>query len=142
MNPFQRLKCFLMYRKAVLEAEKAHKEHNVRYYVLPNIGKKVMLIVCDRKNFRVLRAKHYISSDIQITDVKKKSFYYTEQGDGTGKMEDDQLRLRQTAYQFWYAQRIMQMKEERKAFRKAQRKARWKKNIAELKAVFKHEGKN
>jgi len=111
MNKFHQIKSYLMYRWAVIMAEKQHRKDGHRYFVLPNIDKKIFLLVTDRANFRILRRKGYISPTMRMEDVFKKCFYYTNQKDGKGRvMTEEELKARQVAYQMWYADRLKKIK--------------------------------
>ena len=119
MNRLQSYKAYLMYRKAVLMADKKHRETGNRYFVLPNLDEKVFLIVTDRKNFRILRRKGYIDHNMKIDDVFKACFYYTPQKDGLGKnLTEDELKVKQLHYQVWYGKRVAQIAAARKRRRR------------------------
>jgi len=127
MNKLQSLKAYLMYRKAVKMANKKHEEDGHRYFVLPNIDTKIFLIVTDRKNFRKIRQKGYIDSNMKMEDVFNACFYYTSQADGGGRnITQDELKVKQIKYQFWYETRLKRLPAERKARRFAEKEAKRK----------------
>ena len=127
MNRLQSFKAYLMYRKAVKAANDKHGEDGHRYFVMPNIDRKIFLIVTDRKNFRRLRMKGYIDPDMKMEDVFKTCFYYTPQSDGKGRnLTEDELKIKQVRYQLWYDGRLKQIAAARKARRAAKREARRK----------------
>ena len=132
MNRFQSFRAFLIYRRAVMMAEKAHKQNGNRYFVIPCVGSKVELIVTDRKNFRGLKRKHYISEDLHIEDVLARCFYFTASKLGSDGPTDEQLRNRQMTYQLWYEERRKQRKVERahhRHLRAAYRKMEWRRAL-------------
>lgn len=96
----------LIYRRAVKLANRAHAETGARYFVLPNVDSKILLIVTDRKNFRGLRQKHYIDPQMKMDDVFDKCFYYTPRSDGEGLISEAELKVKQIAYQIWYEERL------------------------------------
>lgn len=114
----------LIYRRAVQMANRAHEKTGARYFVMPNISTKILLIVTDRKNFRGLRAKHYIDSSMRMEDVFKRCFYFTPRGDEEGLITEDELKKKQIEYQLWYQKRLHEIPNERKAQRKRRRAQR------------------
>ena len=110
MNKFQEFKAYLMYRKAVMMATKAHKETGKRYFVLPNYDKKIHLVVADIKNFKRLRLKGYIHPDIKVNNLYKLSFYYTPNVHGGKVITENELKEKQVRYQDWYSSRLSEIK--------------------------------
>ena len=86
MNIFKKFKAFLRFREAVKLADKAHKQNGQKYYVLPQADGK--LIVTDRKNFRGLRRKGYISRSISLPSVASHCVYCTPDARGRGGVDD------------------------------------------------------
>lgn len=87
-------------------AEKAHQEHNSRYFVLPNAEGKVRLIVTDRDNFRGLKQKGYVDASVKMDDVKRRAFYYTADAADKGSMSEQSRRSKQLEYYEWYSMRL------------------------------------
>jgi len=118
MNKLQSFKAYLLYRQAVIRANAAHRKDGHRYFVLPNIDTKILLIVTDRKNFRGLRLKGYIDPNMKMEQVFEKCFYYTAQADGKGKnITEEETKVKQIAFQMWYDARLKKLPAERKARR-------------------------
>lgn len=73
---FKRIKCELMYRKAVGLAEKASALHQSEvYFVLPTAGKKLM--VASKAEYLVLRKKKYTDKDAKPRQLYKDAIYHT-----------------------------------------------------------------
>lgn len=105
----------LIYRKAVRLANERHRKDGHRYFVMPNRDTKIFLIVTDRKNFRGIRKKGYIDRSMKMEDVFKRCFYYTPQANGEGRnITEEELKIKQLAYQVWYEKRIKMIPEEKK----------------------------
>lgn len=82
MNIYRKFKAWLQLRDAVRQADKAHGESGDRFFVLPAAGGK--LIVTDRRNFRILKRKHYIDKSKTVSDMERGCFYATPGKGGTG----------------------------------------------------------
>ena len=54
-RPYYNLRDYLRYREAVEIADAAHEKDSDRYYVMPSMDGK--LIIVDRKNFRLLKTR-------------------------------------------------------------------------------------
>lgn len=73
---FKRIKCELMYRKAVGLAEKASAKHRGDvYFVLPTAGKKLM--VASKAEYLVLRKKKYTDKDAKPSHLYRDAIYHT-----------------------------------------------------------------
>ena len=112
MNIFKRFKDYLQLREAVRLADMAHEKDNDRYYVMPSEDGK--LIVMDRKNFRKLKQKHYISHEAKVIDLMWESFYYTP-NKGNDFMPDIEFHFKLKKYYKW-----------REDFRKAKKLEKYK----------------
>ena len=124
MNIFQQFFAYLRLREAVRKADEAYSLSGKRHYVLPGAGRN--LIVMDRKNFRILKRKGYISQKAVTNDAMLESFYFTPHGDGSGWLSESGRRHKIKQYFSWYATQIKQEKEEKKKLRghgKIQREA-------------------
>lgn len=124
MNVFQQFYAYLRIREAVRVADKAHKKTGRRYYVLP--GENGTVVVTDRKNFRGLRSKHYITGamDVNMRDVARKCFYHTGYPDGTGYIASSVRREKMRQYYEWYEK----SRREHRASVRAKRSARKERN--------------
>ena len=123
MNKFQSHRARLIYRWAVIRAQKAHKETGGRYFVIPVRHPSKFLMVVRREDLGLLHKKKWIDFS-KIKEAYEKSFYFTAGRDGKGEILDKQLPLRQYVYQIWYEQRLKDMPRERRA-----RHLRWWKSI-------------
>ncbi len=99
MNIFTRLKDYLLLREAVRKADNAYEKTGNRYYVTGSIDGK--LVVMDRKNFRKLKQKGYISRDARISDLIIQSFYFTPYALGNGRMSEDMRKKTIKSYYKW-----------------------------------------
>lgn len=133
MNKFQEFKAYLMYRKAVMMATKAHKETGKRYFVLPNYDKNIHLVVTDIKNFKRLRLKGYIHPDIKVNNLYKLSFYYTPNVHGGKVISENELKEKQVRYQDWYSARLSEIKGHKpNLFEKRRRDKEYDKRIEQM----------
>lgn len=71
---FRRLKRKIVYYNAVRLANKCHAKNGYRYFVVPTTKGK--LIVMDKKNFRILKRKHYLS-DVPTHMLADRCIYHT-----------------------------------------------------------------
>lgn len=74
-NAYNDFKDYLRYRRAVQMADEAHAKDKDRYYVMPSMDGK--LLVMDRKNFRNLKKKGYIAKNATMQNAIDECFYYT-----------------------------------------------------------------
>ncbi len=93
------IKAKLVYSLAVQKANYAHEETGERYYVMPSTDGK--LVVVDRRNFRLLKRKHYINQNANIGTMQKECFYCTPYRNGSGEMPDEVRVLKKAAYMDW-----------------------------------------
>ena len=75
-RPYYNLRDYLRYREAVEMADAAHEKDSDRYYVMPSMDGK--LIIVDRKNFRLLKRKGYISKTATMGSTITECFYFTQ----------------------------------------------------------------
>lgn len=101
MNIFKRIKAEIVYSLAVRRADDAHHETGERYYVVPSLDNK--LVIVDRKNFRALKRKHYVDNDATIAQIQKECFYCTPYSNGSGAMPTEIFLLKRAAFLDWYA---------------------------------------
>lgn len=99
---FKRIIAALKYSEAIRKADKAHAQTGMRYYVLPLSGKGKKLIIMDRKNFRILKHKHYINHNTYIADLERECFYCTPYKNGSGTLPEEAKVLKQKEYLQWY----------------------------------------
>ena len=74
-RPYYNLRDYLRYREAVEMADAAHAKDSDRYYIMPSMDGK--LIIVDRKNFRLLKRKGYISKTATMGSTITECFYFT-----------------------------------------------------------------
>ncbi|WP_308662106.1 hypothetical protein [uncultured Alistipes sp.] len=98
MNIFKKFKAYLRFREAVKRADEAHQRDGQRYYVLPAKGK---LVIMDRRNFRILRRKGYISRNANVPSIPRHCIYYTADGSGRGGHERENLTSQFHRYLEW-----------------------------------------
>lgn len=116
MNIFRKIKAYLRYKEAVRKAENAHAVTGERYYVLP-MGNESKLMVMDRKNFRKLKFKGYMSRDLHITNLEKECFYCTSYRNGKDRLPEDIASLKRKQYYLW-AEAIRKARRSKKNHRK------------------------
>lgn len=101
MNIFRKLQALLRYCQAVRLADKAYASTGERHYVMPVSGSKCKLIVMDRRNFRILKRKHYASAEARIADLERECFYCTPYRNGTGALSEDARLRKKNSYFAW-----------------------------------------
>lgn len=102
---FLRLKGYLRLRSAIKTADKQHALTGQRFYVIPMAGKRKMLVVTDRRNFRLLKLKHYIPSGASIAYLDAKCFYATPYRNGSGKFSVKRIRVGRDNFMRWFMSR-------------------------------------
>lgn len=103
MNIFKKIKAEIVYSLAVRKADNAHSENGERYYVMPSEDGR--LVVVDRRNFRILKRKNYISKDASVADMQRECFYCTPYRNGKGGDVGRHLALKHSAFLDWFAKR-------------------------------------
>lgn len=103
MNIFKKIKAEIVYSLAVRKADNAHNENGDRYYVMPSEDGR--LVVVNRRNFRILKRKNYISKDASVADMQRECFYCTPYRNGKGEMPADITALKHSAFLDWFAKR-------------------------------------
>lgn len=99
MNVFRKLKSYVQLREAVKRADAAHAKTGQRYYVMPSMSGK--LLVLDRDGFRVLKKKKYISRHAKMRDVLNECFYFTPYWDGKGKLSPEGREIKEKLFYSW-----------------------------------------
>lgn len=101
MNVFKKVRARLRLWDAVRQADIAHAETGNRYYVMPLNALDDKLIVMDRRNFRIIRRKGYITKQAKILNVEKECFYCTSYCNGTGALSPADITLKRKQYFAW-----------------------------------------
>ncbi|MCU6767840.1 hypothetical protein OCV73_02560 [Barnesiella propionica] len=101
LNKFQKFLAWLRLRKAINMADEAHAKNGERYYVMPSSSSKSELIIMDRRNFRILKNKYYITSEARVRDLVAESFYFTPYKNGYGYMPAEIRRIKMEQYFRW-----------------------------------------
>ena len=117
MNIFQHFFAYLRLREAVRKADKAHSKTGERYYVMPSFGSR-QLLVMDRKNFRLLKQKHYIKLQAMVSNLVVESFYFTPYRNGSGWLNESDRRHKVRQYFAWYNSELRKARQARKSKKK------------------------
>ena len=99
INWYRYLRDYLRLRAAIQTADEQHAKDGDRYYVLPSTDGKLLII--DRKDFKLLRRKHYIRQGTNLNDLRRCAFYYTPYPDGKDAITPDICRERADLYYQW-----------------------------------------
>lgn len=99
LTPVNNLRDYLRYREAVIMADEAHAKDSDRYYVMPSMDGK--LLVMDRKNFRRLKRKGYIHKNATMQNAIRECFYYTPGLANAGVITEDALKRKYAEYKKW-----------------------------------------
>ncbi len=101
MDIFRKLRASLRLFEAIRQADKAYDETGNRHYVMPTSGKSGQLIIMDRKNFRKLKHKGYITKEANIGDLEKECFYCTPYRNGEGELPAEIVSMKRKQYFKW-----------------------------------------
>ncbi len=96
MNIFRKIRTSLRLSEAIRQADKLHSENGVRYFVMPTMGKE--LIIFDRDNFRKYKQKGYIDRNATIATLERECVYSTPYGNGAKKLSADEEKSKRRAY--------------------------------------------
>lgn len=102
MNIFRKFFAYLRLREAVRMANHAHNEFGQRFYVMPQHGSGGKLLILDRKNFRLLKSKHYINSEARVVHLLNECFYYTPRRDEKGGITKEMCDIKTRQFFDWY----------------------------------------
>lgn len=72
---FKRIKCEIMYYKAVSLAEKSAEKTQQVYFILPTAGKKLMVV--NRAEYIVMRKRKMTDKDAKAKDLYQDAIYHT-----------------------------------------------------------------
>lgn len=72
---FKRIKCEIMYYKAVQMAEKASARKGQVYFILPTAGKKLMVV--NRAEYLIMRKRKMTDKDAKAKDLYRDAIYHT-----------------------------------------------------------------
>ncbi len=114
MHILQKLKANLRLREAVGKADEAHRQTGERYYVMPASADGCKLIILDRKNFRRLKQKGYISRKANVADIERECFYFTPYRNGACAIPSGVADFKRRQYLDWYAACIKKSKGKKK----------------------------
>jgi hypothetical protein len=114
-NPFKQFIDYLRYRKAVQMADESHAKDGDRYYVMPMAAPagSPKLIIMDRKNFKRLKFKGYISKNARVRDLVSECFYCTPYANGDGYLNAEG-RKKKLALYFSYCQSTRALRKQKK----------------------------
>lgn len=98
-NFIQHFRDYLRLREAVNTADEHHAKDGDRYYVMPSLDGK--LVIMDRKNFRLLKRKHYIAQNVTLNQLRSECFYHTPYANGTDRMPAIVRKERAEKYYEW-----------------------------------------
>lgn len=101
MNIFKKFIATLKFNEAVRKANNEHAKTGNRYYVMRTSGTSGQLIIMDRKNFRLLKQKRYISNKVFVRDLEKECFYCTPYKNGSGELPPKIYEFKKQCYFNW-----------------------------------------
>lgn len=102
MNILRTIIGFFRLKVAVRNAEEAHRRSGERFYVIPSVNKR-QLVICNRRNFRIMRMKKYFHRDMVMRDVDDACIYYTAHRNDGSPMSRDERKRRAAGYYRWIA---------------------------------------
>lgn len=98
-NFIRHFRDYLRLRKAIIMADERHAQDSDRYYVVPSMDGQ--LLIMDRKNFRLMKRKHYIAQETTLNDLRRMCFYHTPYSNGSDSMPDNVRKERAEMYYQW-----------------------------------------
>lgn len=115
MNIFQKIVALLQLRQARKKADEAHSKNGERYYVMPTTdsSRRPKVVVLDRKNFRILKHKGYISAKASVRHLIQECFYFTPYANGDGYIDAKACDIKKRQYLAWY-QAMLRLKKAKK----------------------------
>jgi len=99
MNFLKRLRARIILKRAIRLADEAYLQSPHRWYVMATTDGK--LCVLDRKNFRILKRKHYIAAGVTCFDLLRECFYFTPLRNGTGAITHEEREQKLLQYFSW-----------------------------------------
>jgi len=96
MNIFKKLVAYTRWYYAIKKADSEHERTGERYYVIAGNGKD--LVVTDRRVFRKLKQKGYISRQANVNDMIRECFYFTPYKNGDGFITKEYLTRKREQY--------------------------------------------
>lgn len=99
MKFLKKFKAYLRLLEAVKKADNEFKKNGERYYVMPGYDRK--LIIMDRRNFRLLKKKHYITNKATVKNLELECFYCTPYKDGKGQLTKEDIKSKREEYYKW-----------------------------------------
>ena len=104
MNIFQKMVALLQLTQARKKADEAHAKTGERYYVMPTTdsSRRPKVVVLDRKNFRILKHKGYISAKASVRHLIQECFYFTSYANGDGYIDAKACDIKKRQYLAWY----------------------------------------
>ena len=94
---------YIRLKIAVYKAEEAHARLGQRFYVIPSVSKK-QLVITDRRNFRIMRMKKYFHRDMIMRNVDDACIYYTAHRNEESPMQRSERKRRALGYYRWLSE--------------------------------------
>lgn len=99
INWYRYLRDYLRLRTAIQTADEQHAKDGDCYYVMPSTDGT--LLIMDRKNFRVLKRKHYVGKGVTLNDLKRECFYRTPYAGGRDPLSAADCQAKANSYYAW-----------------------------------------
>lgn len=84
--------------KAIRLADNMYNQHGRRFYVMPLFEGDGNLIVIDRVNFRLMKAKGYIDRSTRVANLEMECFYRTPYRSGVDPIHPEALKEKMDMY--------------------------------------------
>lgn len=134
MNPIWKLKARLTLDEAIKQADEAHAKNCERYYVLPNLDGK--LVVMTKHDLKYFKRKGYVGKQSHVIDLIRESFYFTPYRNGSGWITPEDKRIKRRQYYKWCIVVRKELSMKRKQQRRIRRKAFFAKIIAKMRKLW------
>ncbi len=116
MNFIRKFVAYMQLRQAIKKADNAHLQDHDRYFVIAGGHSekgRPLLIVLDRRNFKLLKKHKYILRGAKVKDLIRESFYFTPCMTGYGGVDEKGRKVKLQQYYAWYNAEIKKYKQER-----------------------------
>ncbi|MBQ8051631.1 MAG: hypothetical protein IJ197_08695 [Bacteroidaceae bacterium] len=134
MNPIAKFKARLTLDEAIKKADEAHAKHCERYYVMPNLDGK--LVVMTKHDLKYFKRKGYVGKQSHVIHLIQESFYFTPYRNESGMITPEIIAIKRKHYFKWCDQVRKELSRKRKEERRLGRKLLKAKIIAKIRTPW------
>ena len=134
MNPISKFKARLTLDEAIKKADEAHAKNCERYYVMPNLDGK--LVVMTKHDLKYFKRKGYVGKQSHVINLIQESFYFTPYRNGDGMITPEIIAIKRRHYFKWCDQVRKELAHRRREKRRLNRKMMKTRIIAKIKKLW------